>query len=229
MDREILDPAPLTKADRHDVEIDRTDADDLRIDVRNQHRGTIAFDCLPQPGDRDSLVPLWRPHARWVEEPFVTTRNGLCLIGERIPNDHVQGGYRQGSPRYPMRSPQSRDAAAHCRSRRPRGARGCVGHRRSRVECQDGGMDVLDHVRLPDGRRLDSHVSGPAAGFPLVFHDGTPGAATSLRAVERAVHAHGLRLVTTSRFARVWTGGLTTTWRSPDRGASTWGRSRCRP
>ena len=42
-------------------------------------------------------------------------------------------------------------------------------------------------------------VSGPAAGVPLVFHYGTPGAATSLRAVERAVHAHGLRLVTTSR------------------------------
>ena len=42
-------------------------------------------------------------------------------------------------------------------------------------------------------------VSGPAAGFPLVFHYGTPGAATSLRAIERAVHAHGLRLVTTSR------------------------------
>ena len=60
-------------------------------------------------------------------------------------------------------------------------------------------MDVSDHVRLPDGRRLDMRVSGPATGFPLVFHYGTPSAATSLRAIERAVHAHGLRLVTTSR------------------------------
>jgi len=42
-------------------------------------------------------------------------------------------------------------------------------------------------------------VSGPADGLPLVFHHGTPGAATPVRAVERAAHARGLRLVTTSR------------------------------
>ena len=56
-----------------------------------------------------------------------------------------------------------------------------------------------DQVRLPDGRRLDVRVSGPAGAFPLVFHHGTPGAATPIRAVERAAHARGLRLVTTSR------------------------------
>jgi pimeloyl-ACP methyl ester carboxylesterase len=60
-------------------------------------------------------------------------------------------------------------------------------------------MDAFDHVRLPDGRRLDLRVSGPAGGFPLVFHHGTPGAATPVRALERAAHARGLRLVTTSR------------------------------
>lgn len=60
-------------------------------------------------------------------------------------------------------------------------------------------MVGVDHVRLPDGRRLDLRVSGPAGGFPLVFHHGTPGAATPVRALERAVHARGLRLVTTSR------------------------------
>ncbi len=58
---------------------------------------------------------------------------------------------------------------------------------------------ALDHVRLPDGRHLDLRVSGPAGGFPLVFHHGTPGAATPIRALERAAHARGLRLVTTSR------------------------------
>jgi pimeloyl-ACP methyl ester carboxylesterase len=42
-------------------------------------------------------------------------------------------------------------------------------------------------------------VSGPADGLPLVFHHGTPGAATPIRALERAAHARGLRLVTTSR------------------------------
>jgi pimeloyl-ACP methyl ester carboxylesterase len=67
------------------------------------------------------------------------------------------------------------------------------------VLCHDGGMVTADHVRLPDGRRLDLRVSGPADGFPLVFHHGTPGAATPIRVMERAVHARGLRLVTTSR------------------------------
>jgi pimeloyl-ACP methyl ester carboxylesterase len=60
-------------------------------------------------------------------------------------------------------------------------------------------MNASDHVRLPDGRRLDIRVSGPASGLPLVFHHGTPGAATPIRALERAVHARGLRLITTSR------------------------------
>jgi pimeloyl-ACP methyl ester carboxylesterase len=65
--------------------------------------------------------------------------------------------------------------------------------------CQDGGMDAFEQVRLPDGRLLDMRVSGPADGLPLVFHHGTPGAATPIHALERAVHARGLRLVTTSR------------------------------
>ena len=60
-------------------------------------------------------------------------------------------------------------------------------------------MEAFDHVRLPDGRRLDLRVSGPVDGFPLVFHHGTPGAATPVRALERAAHERGLRLVTTSR------------------------------
>ena len=60
-------------------------------------------------------------------------------------------------------------------------------------------MDAVEQVLLPDGRLLDMRVSGPAAGLPLVFHHGTPGAATPVHALERAVHARGLRLVTTSR------------------------------
>jgi len=60
-------------------------------------------------------------------------------------------------------------------------------------------MDAFDHVWLPDGRRLDLRVSGPAGGIPLVFHSGTPGAATPVRTLDRAAHARGLRLVTTSR------------------------------
>lgn len=57
----------------------------------------------------------------------------------------------------------------------------------------------LDQLRLPDGRLLDIRVSGPPGGLPLVFHHGTPGAALPKRAVERAAHQRGMRLVTTSR------------------------------
>ena len=58
---------------------------------------------------------------------------------------------------------------------------------------------VADHLDLPDGRRLDVRVSGPADGLPLVFHHGTPGAATPVRSFEAAAHRRGLRLVTLSR------------------------------
>jgi pimeloyl-ACP methyl ester carboxylesterase len=60
-------------------------------------------------------------------------------------------------------------------------------------------MTDIEHVQLPDGRFLDLRVSGPADGLPLVFHHGTPGASMPYQAVERAVHACGLRVVTTSR------------------------------
>jgi len=35
-------------------------------------------------------------------------------------------------------------------------------------------MDAFDHVRLPDGRRLDMRVSGPPAGFRWCFTTGRP-------------------------------------------------------
>jgi pimeloyl-ACP methyl ester carboxylesterase len=57
----------------------------------------------------------------------------------------------------------------------------------------------MEHIQLADGRRLDIRVTGPTGGLPLVFHHGTPGAATPLRALERAALQRGLRLVATSR------------------------------
>jgi pimeloyl-ACP methyl ester carboxylesterase len=65
--------------------------------------------------------------------------------------------------------------------------------------CHDDRMTDVEHVQLPDGRLLDVRVSGPADGLPLVFHHGTPGSSSPTRMMERAAHAHGLRLVTTSR------------------------------
>jgi pimeloyl-ACP methyl ester carboxylesterase len=54
-------------------------------------------------------------------------------------------------------------------------------------------------LELEAGRFLEYRVSGPAGGVPLIFQHGTPGAAAPIRALERAAHARGLRLVTTSR------------------------------
>jgi pimeloyl-ACP methyl ester carboxylesterase len=54
-------------------------------------------------------------------------------------------------------------------------------------------------IELDDGRRLDLRVSGPVDGVPLLFHHGTPGAATPIRALERAAHDRGLRFATFSR------------------------------
>jgi pimeloyl-ACP methyl ester carboxylesterase len=60
-------------------------------------------------------------------------------------------------------------------------------------------MVSMDFLEVGAGRRLQYRVSGPADGVPLIFHHGTPGAVTPIRALERAAHARGLRLVTTSR------------------------------
>jgi pimeloyl-ACP methyl ester carboxylesterase len=60
-------------------------------------------------------------------------------------------------------------------------------------------MTTSHQFELSDGRLLDVYVSGPDGGLPLVFHHGTPGAGVQLRGLERAAHARGLRLVTTSR------------------------------
>ncbi len=56
-----------------------------------------------------------------------------------------------------------------------------------------------DLLELSDGRRLAVRVSGPEGGLPLLYHHGTPGASPPVRALERAAHARGLRLVTTAR------------------------------
>jgi pimeloyl-ACP methyl ester carboxylesterase len=64
---------------------------------------------------------------------------------------------------------------------------------------QTDGMDDFSRIRLDDGRFIDFRVSGPTDGPLLVFHHGTPGAGTPIRAVERAAHARGLRVATTSR------------------------------
>jgi pimeloyl-ACP methyl ester carboxylesterase len=57
----------------------------------------------------------------------------------------------------------------------------------------------LEQVHLRDGRILDVRVTGPETGVPLVFHHGTPAAATQSRFFERALADRGLRLIEASR------------------------------
>jgi pimeloyl-ACP methyl ester carboxylesterase len=54
-------------------------------------------------------------------------------------------------------------------------------------------------IALADGRDLEIEVSGPDDGAVLAFHHGTPGGSEQIRALARAAHARGLRLVTWSR------------------------------
>jgi pimeloyl-ACP methyl ester carboxylesterase len=54
-------------------------------------------------------------------------------------------------------------------------------------------------IALADGRQLDIEISGPEDGVPLIFHHGTPGSVTPVRAMQRAALARGWRLVTYSR------------------------------
>jgi pimeloyl-ACP methyl ester carboxylesterase len=58
---------------------------------------------------------------------------------------------------------------------------------------------TLGLLPLPDGRALQTWISGPEDGTPMVFHHGTPGSAKPARALERAVHAHGLRYIGLAR------------------------------
>lgn len=60
-------------------------------------------------------------------------------------------------------------------------------------------MTPPDQLQLPDGRWMDIRITGPTDGLPLLYHHGTPGAATPFRALERAAHERGLRVVATSR------------------------------
>lgn len=58
---------------------------------------------------------------------------------------------------------------------------------------------TLGSLHLPDGRELETWISGPDDGLPFVLHHGTPGSARPDRATERAVRARGLRFVALSR------------------------------
>jgi len=57
----------------------------------------------------------------------------------------------------------------------------------------------MDHVTTPDGLHLEVLTLGPEAGYPLVYHSGSPSAAVSYRPLEEAVAGAGMRLIAYSR------------------------------
>src|SRR5689334_10818621 len=54
-------------------------------------------------------------------------------------------------------------------------------------------------ITLPDGRELETEISGPEDGRVLVFHHGTPGCHVQLPQMQQAAAERGLRLVTWAR------------------------------
>lgn len=58
-------------------------------------------------------------------------------------------------------------------------------------------MNVI--IRTIDGRSLDVRDTGPAEGFPLVYHHGTPQGAVPFPTLERAAAELGLRVISYSR------------------------------
>lgn len=59
--------------------------------------------------------------------------------------------------------------------------------------------EQIRQITLSDGRTLAFRDAGHADGLPLVFHHGTPGSLAAVRAIDRSVESHGLRIVTASR------------------------------
>ena len=57
----------------------------------------------------------------------------------------------------------------------------------------------MTDLHLPDGRILEYVTAGPADGFPLVLHHGTPSVALLYPALTETADRHGLRLVMHSR------------------------------
>lgn len=57
----------------------------------------------------------------------------------------------------------------------------------------------LGHVRLPDGRRLDTWVGGDPCGPPVVYFHGTPAGRLQAALGEGAARRQGVRLVAFSR------------------------------
>jgi pimeloyl-ACP methyl ester carboxylesterase len=54
-------------------------------------------------------------------------------------------------------------------------------------------------VPLPDGREIDVLTAGPEDGFPLVFHEGTPGGLVVDTRIAAAAGERGLRFVLSAR------------------------------
>jgi pimeloyl-ACP methyl ester carboxylesterase len=57
----------------------------------------------------------------------------------------------------------------------------------------------VDAIITPAGRRLEYFIGGDSAGFPLLFHVGTPMAARHFRPLDEAATRHGFLLVSYSR------------------------------
>lgn len=58
---------------------------------------------------------------------------------------------------------------------------------------------MVQHLQLPDGRKLEYIVSGAQDGFPLLFIHGTPGSCSPPPALAATCEKKGLKLIMFSR------------------------------
>ena len=95
MNGEILHPGPIPEANGVQVLVGGADADQLTaIVLGNQNRRIVGVDRLAERNGGTLRIPLWRPGARWREEPLVHRQEALLLAGPGGANLdlHAEGG-----------------------------------------------------------------------------------------------------------------------------------------
>ena len=95
MNGEILHPSPIPEANGVQVLVGGADTDELSaIVLGNQNRRIVGVDRLAERNGGTFRIPLWRPRARWREEPLVHRQEALLLAwpGGANLDLHDEGG-----------------------------------------------------------------------------------------------------------------------------------------
>ena len=134
---------------------------------------------------------------RVTEEPsYTSSRKGLGSVGSSTGlRCRIPAAAGTATERQPGTATSQRGAAtANGRLWRHR-----AGHVPYRAGMTHPEAATAITVRSPQGGRLEVLLSGPKAGFPLLYHSGTPSAAVPYPQLTAAAEGQGLRLIRYSR------------------------------